>query len=137
MGVRFAQHAIYDAPDTIRVAKHFIVPEADQSVSFRFDQPRPLRVDCFRMLPTIHFNYEPSFVAGKIRNEMTERHLPSEMRLGKTLAKHAPEHQLRIRHVSAKLASATYRALRWMMLHAPRSTMNITPPQPLPIKGRG
>ena len=137
VGVIFAQHAIYDAPDTVRVAEHIIVPESNEPVSFRLDESGSFCVDNFRMLSTVDLNDELGSVAGEISNVMADGRLPPEMLMRKAFPKDAPEHLLRIGHVSTKSASALDGAVGRMMLHSLRSTMNDTPPQPLPIKGRG
>src|SRR5690242_10999392 len=75
-------------------------------------------------------------MAGKIRDEIADWDLSSKMQLGKALAKHAPKRNICVGQVFAESSGATDGAGGRMVLHRRRSTTKLTPPQPLPIKGR-
>ncbi len=62
--------------NSISIAKHLIVPEAQHSMAFAFDHRRALRVRFRAMLPAINLDDELCTVAGKICDEMSDWHLP-------------------------------------------------------------
>ena len=132
-----AQSSVDHRPDAVRIAQHFVIPETQNAVSFGLNDFRATNVIAGFMLPTIDLNHEPRPVSGEIGDEVPDRNLAPEMLVRKTLTEQAPQLSLCVRHISAKSARTPYRAFRWIMLHSLRSTMNITPPQPLPIEGRG
>jgi hypothetical protein len=89
------------------------------------------------MLTTIHFDDELCSMVREIGDEVPDWNLPPEVLVRETLAKNEPKRPFGVGHIAAKAPGLLNSAVRWMMLHGLRSTMNITPPQPLPIQGRG
>src|SRR4051812_49042742 len=76
-------------------------------------------------------------MSGKIHDVMTKGDLLAKVPISKAFPQHSPELPLSLGHLLTKASSAVNRAVWRMMLHRTGSTTNITPPQPLPIKGRG
>jgi hypothetical protein len=63
--------------------------------------------------------------------------LLSKSSVGKAFTKNTPKLPFRICHPLPE-PSRPFDGAQWrMMLHGGRSTTNVTPPQPLPIGGRG
>ena len=132
-----AQRALYHRPGSIRVAEHFIVPEADNAVAFRFDHSSTIGICGLTVLATVDLNYKLCTMAREIGNEVPDRDLSSKMLLSETFPEHAPKCPLGVGHLFSEPTCARDSASWRMMLHTLRSTANITPPQPLPVKGRG
>lgn len=82
MGVAFAQYAVDDGPDTLEVAEHISVPEAEHAISFRFDDRGSGSIQVRGVLAAIHFDYELRPVTREIGNEVSDRHLAPEKLLG-------------------------------------------------------
>ena len=121
-----AQGRCNDSEDTFPIAKHFMVPEPNHPIPFFFQDFRTRR-----------FDDQLGTVTGEIGNVVADRDLAAKVPLSEGLAEQVPKRAFRIGHITAKSPCAPDSARRWVMLQACRSTTNITPPQPLPIKGRG
>ena len=137
MGVMVAQHAIQDAPNTVGVAKYIVVPEPNDSITLALDDLRPFCINVDGMLPTVDLDHELRAMARKVRDEMPDRNLAPEPLLGEAFPQERPQPPLGLSHIVSKSSGAENGAVGRMMLHESRSTTNRTPPQPLPIKGRG
>ncbi len=137
MGVTVAQRGIDPRPNTFLIVQHIIVPKSDHPVSFLLDSRRPHRIDLIAMLPAIDLNHQFRAMAGKVGDEVADWNLVAETRVREGLAKESPEPSFRVGHFAAQATGARDSAGRRMMLQASCFTSNITPPQPLPIKGRG
>jgi len=137
VGVTVAQSRRDDSKDAVAIAKHFMIPETDHPIPFIFDScgTRSIRLGC--VLPAVHLDDELRAVTGKIRNEVPDGHLATEIPVGESLAKQTPHCPLGIGHVSPKTPCPIDRFRRWMMFQGYRSTTNITPTQPSPIQGEG
>src|SRR4051794_26004383 len=136
-GVTPVQRRIDQSPNSIRIAKHLVVPEAENAIPLILDHSGAGQIGRGVMLAAIHLDDQLRSVASEICNEMTERDLSSEMMFGKAFAQDSPELAFGIRHLATQSSCASDRAWWRMMLHPQRSTPTITPPQPLPIEGRG
>ena len=133
----FAQRRVDHRPDAIRIAKHLVVPETKNAVALVLDHVRPGAVGLFAVLTAINLDHQLGPMTREIGDEMPDWHLPSEMMITEALAEYSPEPPFGIRHAFAKSARARNGTGRRVMLHGKGPTTNITPPQPLPIEGRG
>lgn len=67
--------------DAFGIAQHLVVPEADHAVPVGFDDSRAVRVrGTVGVLSAIEFYGDAKAPAGKIRDEVTNRKLPGELR---------------------------------------------------------
>jgi hypothetical protein len=122
------QCSIDQRPHAAGISEHIIVPEADYPISFFFDRLSADRIFWRAVLSTIHFDNEFRAMAGKVRNEVADRHLPSEMMIGEGLSQQAPQAALRIRQLAAQ-APRSPDCARWrMMLQRFSPSTAITPP---------
>jgi hypothetical protein len=135
--VTVAQGCIDARPNSLWVAKHVIIPEANHSITLVLDHPSSLCIDFGAVVPAIDLDHQFGAMAGEIGDKVTDRNLSSKMLIRETLAENAPESAFRIRHVAAQAPDALDSAGWRMMLQDRRSSTEITPPLPLPIKGRG
>ena len=91
MGVVAVQRLGNLRPNALRIAKHLVVPEANDPITFRFNQPRAAGIPLRTMLPAINFDDQPCSVTGKVSREHSERHLKAEACVREALAK-KPQH---------------------------------------------
>src|ERR1700741_5616803 len=116
-GVMVGQRGINRRPDAVRIAKHFIVPEADPLISFLLQGSRAGRVRFCFILPAIDLDHQLRSMTGEIGDEVSNGHLSPEMPVGEMLSEHSPKLAFSVGHVVAKAASATNCAFRRMTLY--------------------
>lgn len=136
-GVAVEQRCVDHRPSAIGIAKHVIVPEPENTIALVPDHLGPECINLGRVLAAVHLNDQLRLMAGKVCDKMTDRYLSSKTLFWECFAQQAPKPAFGVGHISAKATRAIYSALWCVMLHCSRSTPTITPPQPLPIKGRG
>jgi hypothetical protein len=126
--VSFAQGAIDHRPDTIRIAEHFVIPEANNAISLILNDCRACRVHSLIVLAAIDFDHELRSVTCEISDEVSQCNLFAEVMLGEAFAQHSPHRSFSRGHHAAQASSTLYSAGWRMMLQALRPTTNITPP---------
>ena len=137
MGVTPVQRIIDGTPNSFGIAKHIVVPEPQHAIPLLLDDISPRGIRLTAMLPAIDFDDQLGAMTSEVGDEVTDWYLASKMMIGKVLAKQTPNYSLRVGRVAAKAPGAMDSAWWGMMLQRWRFTANITPPQPLPLKGRG
>jgi len=122
-----AKRGINHRPDTIRVAKHVMIPKADDLITFAVDHFRSGCVRGFIVLPAIDFDDELRCVAGKVDDEMPDRDLAAKAMFTKGFAQQTPQFSFRVGGVGPETPSADNRACWRMMLQCLCSTPTVTP----------
>ena len=107
-----AQCRLDHRPRSIRIAKHLIVPEADNAISFALDHARSSRIGCFAVLAAVDFDDELGSVAGEIGDEMPDRNLASKVMISEALSENPPKRALGIGNFSSEATRATDGAVR-------------------------
>ncbi len=103
---------------TVRVAKHVVVPKADDAITFGFNQPGPLFITCLTVLPAIDFDDELAPVAGKVGLEISDGHLPAEMLFWEVFAQQVSHCLLGICRIVAKAPHLGSNADGWAVTHS-------------------
>jgi len=114
--VSLAQRTLDHQKHTIWIAKYLIVPDADNAIPFVFDHLCSGCVRSLVMLSAIDFDDELRAVTSEVRNEVTQRHLPTKMMLPKAFAQHAPDGAFRIGHFASQATCPNNSAMGRMML---------------------
>jgi hypothetical protein len=99
VGVAFEQSRCNHRMHPFRIAKHVVIPEADNAIPLRLDEPRPLGIHCFVVLAAVTFDHQASTMACEVHDIAAERHLPAKSSLGKGLAKQSPHSLLSLGRV--------------------------------------
>lgn len=86
-----AQCRIDRHPNTIRIAKHIVVPETDDAIPFTFQDRSSGRIANRFVLPTIDLNDDFRSMTCEVREEVPDRNLPSEMMFAESLAQNSPK----------------------------------------------
>src|SRR5689334_25088860 len=136
-GVTPAQRAVDHRPYPVRIAQHLIVPETENAISFVLDHSSARLILSGLVLTAVDLDDELGAMAREIRDEMTQRHLLAKVPIAKVFLEHSPKLPLGVCHFFPEAPCTSDRCGWRVMLHSWRSTPTITPPQPLPIKGRG
>ena len=77
--------ADYRVKNAIDVLQNIVIPEAENKVPHRFQHLCPRQIALvFVMLSAIDFNDQMRFLAAKIEDKATERHLTPELQTCKT-----------------------------------------------------
>jgi hypothetical protein len=99
----------------IDVRQHFVVPETDHAISFRFEKSGSLRVrgHLLHVLPAINLDDELCLVTCEIDNVTTDTDLPPEVRIrqSQTMPQMPPQLPLRFRRRLAHGARESF--IRW------------------------
>lgn len=66
MGVAFVQDLGDSRPDTVWIAEHLVIPEANDVIAFSFDHPRAGGIAFGPMLPTIDLDHHPRAMAREV-----------------------------------------------------------------------
>lgn len=117
MGVTLAQGRIYGDPNSIGIAQHVIIPEANNLVAFLIQSGSAQSIDFSRVLAPVDLDDQLCLVARKISDEMSDWDLSPEMMFREALPKDAPHRPLRVGHITTEAAGAFYGASGRMMLH--------------------
>ena len=91
MGVMVAQDIVDRGDHAIGIAKHVMIPKSNGMVPFGSHHRGPSCIVRPFMLAAIDLDHELRAVAGKVGDEVAERYLPPEMRIGEMLAQQPPE----------------------------------------------
>jgi len=97
-GVKLAQYGVDYRPNTGWIAEHLMVPEANDSITFAFDDLGARVIHGITMLSAINLDDDLSAMAREIRNEVPDGNLSAEVLILEVLAKHAPHCALGIGH---------------------------------------
>ena len=106
MGVLRVQGCVDCRQNTVRVAKHIVVPKAQHPVAFALDQLRSSGIDSFIMLPAVDLDNQPDAVACEVDDILAERDLSPEARAGEILPQEPPHQLLSVRRIAAQAARA-------------------------------
>jgi hypothetical protein len=106
--------------DSLRICQHLVVPKPQHPVPLPFKKPAAL--DFVRrggvVLAAIDFDDQPSFVADKVGDIATDRHLPAKAKsLDLPRAKHPPNSSLGLGHCLPQRARSIVRSFGGMFLH--------------------
>jgi hypothetical protein len=123
-----AQRDVDHHPDTIGIAKHLIVPKAENAITLILDHLSPTLIRPFAVLASIDFDDELGPMASKIGDEVSDRYLPPEMVTAEAIAQHSPKRSLGIRRIIPKTACTSNGARKRMVFHA--GALRQTSPHP-------
>ena len=70
MGVCSQQVLTDDLVDSFRATKHVVVPEAEDTIAFGFNQPRSLGIHLLVVLPAVTFDHQFRAMAGEVGEVM-------------------------------------------------------------------
>ena len=100
MGVALVQRRGNGRPDTLWIAEHFMVPEADHAVAFGLYQSRPPRISFGAVLPAVDLDHQACPMTGEIGREHPQRNLEPEMCVRKTFAQKPQHRPLRVGRIA-------------------------------------
>jgi len=101
MGVALGKYNGQLSHASLTIAQHVVIPEADDTISFRLYKSIADYVLRRTMLSSIDFDHEARTMADKVRNVMADRHLPAEARFGKRLSQQTPHVRFCVRRITA------------------------------------
>ena len=101
MGVAFAQGRIDHGPDSFRIAEHLVVPEPQDPISLRFDQPCSSGIYFRPMLTPVDFDHQACAMAREVGGEHPDRHLKAKARIREVFAQKPPHRPLGIGRIAA------------------------------------
>jgi len=99
-----AQCPVDDSPNTLRIAEHFRIPKAKNTITFLLNGGGSYRVLFGFVLPAVYFANELCTMTRKIDDEVADRNLPTKVMLVKTLAENQPKFAFCSRHVRSQSA---------------------------------
>jgi hypothetical protein len=86
-----AQRRIDRRPDAVRIAQDLVIPKTNDAITFALEDCGPGRIDLRFVLPTIDLDNDFRSMACKVRDEVPDRNLASEMMLAECLSQYMPE----------------------------------------------
>jgi len=126
-GLRLPQRSVNYRPNGIRIAKHLIVPEANDAVAFILDDRCASCVGFLAVLAAIDLDDQFRSMAGKVGDEMPDWNLSAKMMLAESLAEQTPKPAFSVGSVPQ--ASRAPDCSSWRMtFQLCRPSTNITPP---------
>ena len=88
--MRLEQGLSNDRMNAVCIAKHIVIPEAEQPIAFRFDQSGPFGVGRSIVLAAVAFDHQPRAMACEVDDKTPKRHLTTKSSLRERLAEEPP-----------------------------------------------
>ena len=88
-----------DRMNAVCIAKHIVIPEAEQPIAFRFDQSGPFGVGRSIVLAAVAFDHQPRAMACEVDDKTPKRHLTTKSSLREGLPEKPPHGSLGISRI--------------------------------------